>query len=212
MNKSRLMLNVEKKIGEQLETIFARDYVNEWKSSVYLGRLFGIPPSSARRWLTKLGFHLRSSEDYLRRKIKRPSNSALKYYYHKRKPIPEAAKERGVHTRTFYRWLEKAGIEMRHGSEARLKNGAFRPSNKKLAHMLSSYSNKKVAEICGVNERTLRTWKCEAGLHKFRKSGYDSIESRKRYIKYLLKLSGRNLESIRYDDFRIYRNGDGTSF
>ena len=212
MNKSPLMLEAEKKIGENLEFFLPREYGDKWKSSVHLGRLLRIHPSSIRRWLIKLGVDLHNNEDYLSRRIKRPSNSVLKYYYHTRKPIEEAAKERGVHKRTFYRWIERTGIEMRHGSEAHLKDGAFHPSNKKLAYLLSSYSNKKVIEICGVDWHTLRTWKHKAGLHKFRKSRYDSVKLRRQYISDLFEESRKDLERIRYDDFRIYKKEDGKSY
>lgn len=212
MKKSILMLKVEKRIGDKLENVFTRDYINNWKSPIYLGRIFSIHPATVRRWLPKLGFHTRDNNDYLSRRIKKPSKSVLKYYYHTRRPISKTAKERGVHTRTFYRWLERANIERRHGTEAHLKNDAFRPSNDYLKEMLAFYSDKKVAELCGINTHTLKIWKRRAGIYEPRGSKFDSLEFRRECIDDLIIKSCRNINDIRYNDFRIYKNADGNSF
>ena len=159
----------------------------------------------------KSGVKLRNSKDYLSRRIKKPLNNALRYYYHVRKPVAEIASERGVHPKTVYRWMESADIERRKGSNAYLDNGLTRPSNKELEVLLNQKNKKEIASIYDINPHTLRRWMQQAGLHQFKKSRYDSKYLRRNMVKDLLERLEKDFSQLRYEDFSTKKE-DGNSY
>ncbi|MEK6843831.1 MAG: hypothetical protein AABX83_00220 [Nanoarchaeota archaeon] len=211
MNRSPLMLGVERKIGENIESFLTEAYVNEWKSSLYIGRKLKVHPATIRRWLMKSGVNLRNTKDYLSRRIKKPLNNTLKYYYHVRKPVSEIASERKVCAKTVYRWMESADIERRKGSNAYLDNGFTRPSNKELEVLLSQKNKKEISSIYDINPHTLRRWIQQAGLHQFKKSRYDSKNLRRNMVKDLLERLEKDFSQLRYEDFSTKKE-DGNSY
>jgi len=214
MNKTPLILRVEEKIGEQIETFLPKMYKVEWKSSNYLGKMFGVNSTTVLRWLVKLGVKLRKGpEDYLEKRIKKPPVGALKYYYEfARKPVAEIAKERGVFPKTFYRWLDREGIERRKGSEIYLRPGIKKPSIKKLTRLFDKYSQLKIAQMYGVNPLTIRRWKQKAGLYKFRKSKYDNTTMRIKHLSDLVEKSEKDFRRLRYNDFQEFKQSNGNSY
>ena len=202
------MQKVEKKIGEKLERYLPRMYSGEWKSSIYLGGELGVNSMTVRRWLVKFGITLRDGFDYTKRRVRKPSRGAIVYYYNfLRKPVKEAARERGVCPKTFYRWMDKLGIERRHGSEIFYDNDFIKPSKSELENLLSRMSNKEVASRFRINPRTLRTWKQKLGLHKPRKSKYDYKSLRKKMLDSLLEQTKKEPRNLVADDFKeLYLN------
>ncbi len=197
---------------EDIDSFLLREYSENWKSTIYLARIVGVHRSTISRKLIKLGVKLRDTREYLDERIRKPSNSALRYYYHMHKPVSDVARERGVCAKTVYRWMDKAGIERRKGSDCYLNNGTSRPSDEKLARLLMENSQGFIAKIYGVNPHTIRKWKWQAGLHKFRKSKYDDIKTRKDALLCFLDYSGKNLNELRLDDFRQVRQRNRKSY
>ncbi len=209
MQKTPLMLEVEKRIGEKLESYLPRMYSEEWKSSIYLGGELEVNSMTVRRWLVKFGITLRDGFDYTKRRVRKPPKGAIIYYYNLlRKPVKEVAKERGVCPKTFYRWMDKLGVERRHGSETFFDNDFVKPSKQELENLLCKHSNKEVASRFRINPRTLRTWKQKLGLHKSRKSKYDYKSLRKKMLDSLLEQIRKEPRDLIADDFKeLYLNG-----
>ncbi len=203
MQKSRLMLEIERKIGENIENYLSRICKNGWKSA-NIGKELGIHKATLCRWVVKLG---------LEKENKIPSREELNYFYNViRKPVREAAREIGVDKRTYYRWLENAGIERRHDSEAYLPSGFSVPCKEDLVRHLSEKTNSETAAIYGVNPHTLRTWKQKAGLYKFRKSRYGDLSLRTQLLSILVNDSGKEIEELKYEDFKNVRQANGKTY
>ena len=198
------MLKVEKIVGEPLENYLPKIYNNDKKSADYSVINLGIHRVTLCRWAKKFG---------LEKETKRPSRKELDYSYNfLRKPVRQAAREIGVNTRTYYRWLEDANIERRLESEAYLPEGVIRPPREELSMLLTRKSNIEVASIYGINPHTLRTWKQKEGIHKFRKSKYYNLSLRILMLKKLVESSYKNIEELSLEDFGKVKQPDGKSF
>lgn len=137
----------------------------------------------------------------------------MKYYYEfARKPVSEIAKERGVWNKTVYRWLEEEGIERRRGTNSLLKKGFTKPSDKKLIRLSEEYTNNEIAKMYNIDPLTVRVWKQQAGLHKFRKSKYDNSTLRIKQLSDLFERSGKDFRRLRYTDFQKFKQPNGNSY
>ena len=204
MEKTKLMLVVEQKLNEELENYLFIKYNEEFWTSTYIGRLMGIPAGTVRRWLPKFNIKLRNQEDYLARRIIRPAKGALKYCYnYLRIPVKQIAKERKVHPKTVYRWMEKEGIARRHGTEAYLKNGLKKPADEELKELCQEMKRFEIASIYNVWPETVDRWKQKIGLYTTEKSKYDSKKVRRKRLEEIINKTGKQIDELRLVDFYI---------
>lgn len=213
MKKTKLMIEVEKSTGLNLETYLPMMYENRWKSSTYLGKRLEVHSMTIRRWLPKLGVKVRERNDYDKRKITRSSREELDQDYNiKRRKVSEIAQERRVYAKTVYRWMDRYGIPRRKSSEFFSSNGRPKPSNEKLETLLRSMSQNEVARELGVDPNTIRTLRQKAGAFEFRKSKYDSKDARKELLDMMLQELGKYPTELRARDFGKVKRPSGKSY
>src|SRR3989338_808532 len=201
MRKTPLMLEVEKKVGQKLEDFLQRIFEN---GSIELRQSLGVHRSTLCRWCIKFGFEKR---------IKRPSREVLNYSYNVlRKSVRKSASELEVNRRTYYRWLESAGIERRQGSGTYLSNGAIPYSKEDLEKSLAQRTNAETATLYGIDTHTLRTWKQKHGIFIFRKSKYDKLSLRVAMLYKLVHDSDKEVEKLSSLDFKRFKQPDGRSY
>lgn len=214
MQKTLLMIESEKKIGKSLEIYLTYMYKKEKQTTSILAQRLNVHRATVGRWLAKLGIKTRSGfAYYLKKSVEIPSKKELDCNYNiLRRPVKECAKEKGVHTRTYYRWLENAGIERRYGSEAHLPPGITRPSREELEELTANKTDVEASAIYGVDTHTFRTWKKREGIYKFRKSKYDDLSLRLNMLRTLIKDGGKTIEELTSVDFGNVKQSNGRSY
>lgn len=61
-HKTRLMLEIERKHGEPIESLLRRLYIEEGKTLSEVGEVFGMTESGVFRWMERFGIPRRSPE------------------------------------------------------------------------------------------------------------------------------------------------------
>ncbi len=212
MEKTKLMLEVENKIGEELDTYLPRRYNHENLSSDIIAEKLDVHPITVRRWLRKLEIPIRNA--YARTNRLSSYELSMNYNYI-RKPMRELAEEYGVNVKTCYRWLEYEGIERRHGSDAHLPVGIKRPNKNELARTYEkyNYSILRTAQFYNISGHTARKWLREEDLFIQsikRESIYDDINIRKKALDKVKSKTQK--EKIRVCDFRKTKKKDKKSY
>ncbi|MDO8508815.1 MAG: hypothetical protein Q7S27_03975 [Nanoarchaeota archaeon] len=209
------MLKIENKIGEKLDDYLIREYNHKHLSGEKIAGKINVGEKTLYNWLRSFNIPLRSIEDYIEYSTNKPPIGVLRYYYeHMRKPIKIIAKERNVNPKTIYRWMEKEGIERRHGSNAYLKKNINKPSNKKLncLYIENKLSRKEIALRYGVHPETVGIWLRKARLSKNFHSVYDKKKFRKKKLDELLEKAEKKPQDLSMRDFKNIKQENGRSY
>ncbi len=146
-----------------------------------------------------------------------PGKRALKRLYLTERKSPSAIGEEcgGVSAPTVKRWLTDVDIPLRGYSEARMKHGGYRPSNKQLRqwYVDEERTTVDIADQVKVSDVAIGAWLKEAGIAlRDRRGIYDDRTMRLKTVQELLAVSDKKPEDINTRDFQISKRSDGCQF
>ena len=166
MKKTSKMLEIERKIGENLEDFLRRKYVDNKRNIVEIADVLHVNSHIASQLLDSFNIPKRSRYELitlrnLKKGIKKPPKTELERLYVDEKiSAASIARQKGVHENTVINWLESYGIERRYGSETKLPKGINKPTKKELEklYVKERKSTIEIAEIYHVYNRTVGQW------------------------------------------------------
>lgn len=206
MHKTKLMLIVERQIGEALKDYLMREYKEKRVLARILAQRLDVNTSTIFRWLS----YLEITVNYHPPKI--PPESALRYQYcYKRMTIDQVAESRNVSDKRVTKWLNYYEIERRSYRDYFL-NGVKVPSSEELKEQIRSMQIKDAARQFGIHPETYSNWLKRARLNIQRKSKYDSRRNRKRDLDDIIRKTGKQPEEISILDFRNQKQENGHSY
>jgi transposase len=177
--KTKKMLEIEKIVREPLEEYLRREYIENKKSTVEIGKIIGMHPRNINTWLKKFEIPIKSpSEAYFTKydlDIEKPSDEQLrKWYVDEKMSSKEIAEIVGVHYSSIVNWLKKANILRRNASEAKIlsntKKGTCKRkkkiSDEKLCRLYieERKSTNEIGKILNVSGTTVLKWLKDAGV------------------------------------------------
>ena len=179
IKKTKKMLEIEKKINEPVDEYLRREYLENKKSTVDIGKILGMHPRNVNSWLKKFEIPTRSlSEAYFTKygmNIEKPSFEQLrKWYIDEKMSSKEIAEIVGVHYASVVNWLKKANIERRTASEAKILSNTKRETCKwkkeisddelYTVYVDKEMSTNEIGKFLSVNGSTVLSWLKDAGI------------------------------------------------
>ncbi len=215
MEKTPLILKIERKIGGKIEDYLLRKYNHEHISGKKLARDLKIGENTIYSWLRLFNIPIRTLEDYIVTSPKRPPKGVLRYYYEfLRKPIETTAEEREVNPRTIYKWMQEEGVERLHGTNSHLKKGMIKPSKKKLGILYNEnkFSREEIASRYNVHPETIGIWLRKARFSRLYPSIYDNKRTRKKKLDELLSITKKSPNDLSQRDFKNNKQENRRSY
>ncbi len=117
MKKTPKMLEVEERIGEDIEVYLKREYNIEGQSMTGISKKFGVDISTVRSWLEEYEIKRKNmSELMLPVGVKKPSKRVLDRMHNEEYfTITEMAEKIGVSSPTIKKWLRENNIKIKKG-------------------------------------------------------------------------------------------------
>lgn len=183
MSKTKLMRQIEERIGEKLDGYLKREYATNQRAAYDIADELEIGKTTIDLWLTRFDIPIRGRWPNWKRKSKSPQivkaekkareplNEFLKREYEeKKRPATELSDFFGVHQATLYGWLGRFDIAIRDKSEAqslaKLPRGFEKPNKKKLRtwYITDRESTNQIGERLGVAGKTVSRWIKDYGI------------------------------------------------
>jgi len=183
MNKTKLMKQIEERIGEELDGFLRREYATNQRAAYEIADELEIGKTTIDLWLTRFDINIRGRWPNWKRiskspkiigaekKAQEPLDTFLKREYVERKrPATELADFFGVHQATLYGWLNKFDISIRDKKEAntlaKLPRGFEKPNKKQLRewYITDRESTNQIGERLGVAGETVSRWIKDYGI------------------------------------------------
>jgi len=162
MKKTKRMLEIEEKFGEDLGDLLRRKYPEE--NTVEIGEELGVNSVTIYNWLKGYGIKIRNrSEMQLPADFVMPTKEELESIYWKEgKTTYEIAERFGVNNVTIYNWLKKYEIEIK----SRLPADFVKPTKEELEkkYWNDGKSTCDIAKEIGVSQNTIGRWFNEYGI------------------------------------------------
>ncbi len=160
MEKTRRMLEIEKRIGEDLESFLRKTYVKKYQSTTKIASKVGVDISTICGWLIRYNIPIRTLSETKLKGKKKPSKEELERWYIKEnKNTYEIADMIGVSDTCIGKWLKEYNILTRTTSEAMLK-GKKKPSKEELKrlYLKENKTTIEIADILKVTNSTIGNW------------------------------------------------------
>lgn len=168
--KSKIMLEVESKIGEPIEFYLKREYLDNRRSTVDISKELQINWGSVGLWLGKFGIKRRStSEQLLRKGTRKPSKKQLEMWYMEQRLSPNKIKEKiNVSWPTIIKWIREYEIPTRDLSESKMSKNGRKPTHKELAKLYlgQRIPMHEIAKMYGVTMASIRNWCDDYGIKR----------------------------------------------
>jgi len=179
IKKTKKMLEIEKKINEPVDKYLRREYLENKKSTVDIGKILGMHHRNVNTWLKKFEIPTRSSSEAYFTKygmnIEKPSDEQLrKWYIDEKMSSKEIAETVGIHYSSIVNWLKKANITRRSASEAKILSNTKKGTckrKKKISdvelcrlYIEERNSTNEIGKILSVNGSTVLSWLKDAGI------------------------------------------------
>lgn len=165
VRKTKLMLEVERKIGKDLEAYLKEEY--ETKSAKEIGRNLGTSITFILKLLDLYSIdRISLSERKLPKGVMKPKKEELdRLYNQEKKSIPFIANQLGAGVTTIARWLKNDGIETRKGTYSQLPD-VIKPSKEKLEimYLQQRMSTSEIAKEVGAGEGAVQSWLKRYGI------------------------------------------------
>jgi transposase-like protein len=138
MKKTKKILEIERRMGEDLGDYLRREYIKKGKDISYINNKLKVARGTVWRWLKKYNISIRSiSEANLPKGFVKPTKEELEYwYYEEGKSMSKIATELGVVSTTFVmNLMGEHGIKRRTSAEHFLFKGFVKPTRKELKRL-----------------------------------------------------------------------------
>jgi len=185
MNKTKKMLEVEERIGEDLGEYLRREYVGKLRFASDVATDLGIDQNIMKKWLVRLGINIRtrSESNSLKSRLNGKTKKMLEVearigelievylrreYGDRHRSVLELEEELGVSHLAVYNWLDEFKIKKRTVSEALLPKGFVKPSEKRLRYLYLNEGKtpKEIADEFGTSDSTIRNLLDEYGISR----------------------------------------------
>lgn len=209
MQKSSLMLEVEKKLKRNIEDLLKVDYFFDDRSSEEITRNlktagFKIHHSTIFRWAKKLGYN-KGPYHRLPPGFNKPSPEQLhQWHFIKRKTFQEIAELLGLgknHGKTVWRWYQKYQL-FRRDYAAEKHPGVVKPDRAALEKLALKFTEEAAEEI-GVASTTMRSWLKKEGLYHPVQRVYNMPQQRKKVLDLVARDTKQSLSKLEVSDFTI---------
>jgi transposase len=160
MKKTKLMLEIEARFGEDLGDLLRRNYLTERMNPSKIGEELGASGCSIEKWLKKYEIKTRNiSEAKLPAGVVKPGKEELERMYNQMSTV-EIAEKLGTSNTTVGKWLKKYGIKIRNNSESQLPAGFVKPAKEELEtlYLKQMKSIDEIAEKFGMSGITISGW------------------------------------------------------
>ena len=172
MKKTKKMLEVEEKLGEDLESFLRREYVINMRSTIEIAEIIGIANACSYMWLKKFEIPTRNlSEAKLKGKKKPPKEELERLYIEENKNQTDIAKIYGVYPSTIIRWLEVDEIiekfrlkQIRRHSKEELERKRPPKEGLERLYIEENKNQTDIAKIYGTNSDTVGQWLKKDGI------------------------------------------------
>jgi transposase len=199
MKKNKFIQDVERRIGEDLETLLNRLYVQERVLVKSIAEKLNVSHGTIRNWLNYFNIKIRSfSEAKLPKEFVKPTKKELEYW-RARESTTNIAKRLNVSTTFVCGLFDEYNIQRKTISESKLPPGCVKPTpdTLELLYAQEKLSTTRIAKKFGVTPKTICNWLDDADIQRRKRTERrGAIKPTKEQLYAWYVMEGKNTREI----------------